>query len=114
MTLTQISFDRDFIVADIEVLNGGGTAMGFAWEINGGAIIEDDTGATYRLLHPKDNSDLVVEPGERLTGSLTFVGRVQSEATELTLTTNPTAGPDRESNEHTGGPRFVFEIPLDQ
>lgn len=47
----------------------------------------DDAGNRYALNPPPDNEMVTVDEGQRLQGTLTFLGRVDPAATELTLHT---------------------------
>lgn len=48
----------------------------------------DDFGNPYRYDHRGSNPDLRIAPGQELTGSVVFLGRVPAEATTFSLKTN--------------------------
>lgn len=106
LKLESISFDDEFITVNFTAINGSIGTIGLAWDGRQGVILEDDTGHTYPFLPPEDNETLEIEEGERLSGSLIFIGKLREDATSLHLIFNPEGHKDDTS---TSSPYFSFE-----
>ncbi len=80
-----ISLGPTSIAVEVEALNG------FTQEItlNGpGVHLVDDLGNSYNFVEPEQNAQMNVAPGAVLSGTLTFIGRVDKDATSLRLLIN--------------------------
>lgn len=70
---------------EIEAVNG------FTEEIllnDFGIHLVDDLGNPYNFVEPEQNPELTVAPGAVLSGTLTFLGRIEAEAESLRLVIN--------------------------
>lgn len=70
---------------EIEAVNG------FTEEIllnDFGLHLVDDLGNAYNFVEPEQNPELAVAPGAVLSGTLTFLGRIEAEAESLRLVVN--------------------------
>ncbi|QKY68547.1 hypothetical protein [Lentibacillus sp. CBA3610] len=95
LTLEQISFEEDHITVDFnaenhsgfsEYLASGGRAKGSNL---GGITLQDDTGYDYRYVADDDSDRIKLEDQEKVTGTVSFAGRIQDDAQSLTLIFNP-------------------------
>lgn len=80
-----VSLGATSIGVEVEALNG------FTAEIvlnNRGVHLVDDLGNAYNFVEPEQNSSMKVAPGAVLSGTLTFIGRVEEDATSLRLLIN--------------------------
>lgn len=111
--ISQVRFEPNAIELDVEILNGyDGTA-----ELHGGLTkhhmyLTDDLGNEHPLSPSPDNENLEVEKGESLEGALVFLGRVDPDATELTV--HSYGGKDDRQNPHFGNVDMDLAIPLEQ
>ncbi|MFD1363261.1 hypothetical protein [Lentibacillus salinarum] len=94
-TLEQISFEEDHITVDFNAENHSGfsqylASAGRAKSSNlGGITLQDDTGYDYRYVADDDSDRIELEDQEKVTGTVSFAGRIQDDAQSLTLTFNP-------------------------
>ncbi|WP_058309023.1 hypothetical protein [Gracilibacillus massiliensis] len=94
-TLEQINFKEDHITVDFNAENFTGysqylASAGRAKGQNlGGITLEDDTGFDYRYIADEDSDRIELEDQEKVTGTVSFAGRIQEDATSLTLVFNP-------------------------
>ncbi|SHM74274.1 hypothetical protein [Gracilibacillus kekensis] len=94
-TLEQINFKEDHITVDFNAENFTGysqylASAGRAKGQNlGGITLEDDTGFDYRYIADEDSDRIELEDQEKVTGTVSFAGRIQEDATSLTLIFNP-------------------------
>ncbi|MFC0300746.1 hypothetical protein ACFFIS_07925 [Virgibacillus soli] len=107
VTVDSISFDEEYVIVHITAINGKDSYIKLTYNIWDGAKLVDDTGFEYHYLAPEDNRDLRIESGERLTGSLVFIGRLQDEAKSLNLTFNP--GNPQDNSKHDYDPKLIFK-----
>ncbi|ARK28592.1 hypothetical protein [Halalkalibacter krulwichiae] len=105
-TIESIEFGEEVITVNVNVKNGRLGDIFFAHTGRKGLVLEDDTGVQYPFLPPNDNEGLMIGTGEQLSGALVFLGRVNGEAKELSLTVNPHR---KDDNERTSTPYFFFE-----
>lgn len=93
LQIKGITFADDNIALDVAVVNGHNQTI----QLNQSEmLLRDDIGNTYRLSAPPQNQQLEVAAGQRLEGTLIFLGRVAPGATSLTLTTNDKFGGEQE------------------
>ncbi|QKY69791.1 hypothetical protein [Lentibacillus sp. CBA3610] len=94
-TLETITFEEDHISVDFNAENHTGysqylASKGRAQGDNlGGITLEDDTGYVYRYVADSDSDRIKFEDGEKVTGTVSFAGRIQDDAESLTLIFNP-------------------------
>lgn len=111
--ISQVRFGPNAIEVDVEILNGfDGTA-----ELHGSIPerrmrLTDDLGNEHPLSPPPDNENLEVEKGESLEGTLVFLGRLDPDATELTV--HSFGGKDGRQNPRLGHVDMDLAISLDQ
>ncbi|MDE5414283.1 hypothetical protein [Alkalihalobacterium chitinilyticum] len=106
LTIESVHLGEEFITIDIQAINGASNNVFLSWGGKNSMILQDDTGVTYPFLPPERNHNLEIKIGERLSGSLIFVGRINGEATSLHLKTNPNGSEDKDA---TDMPSFFFE-----
>ena len=53
-----------------------------------GIHLVDDLGNAYNFIEPEQNAELEVAPGAVLSGTLTFLGRIEADASSLRLLVN--------------------------
>lgn len=117
--MVGIEVRRTAIAVKIDVVNGHTDTVELTGRTNAGAFLIDDTGVSYKLSRPEDNSDLQLGPGDQLTGSLVFFWRIPPEASSVTLKMN-VYDPDDEVGDddryhQASQPRFqIDDIPLMQ
>ncbi|WP_413381989.1 hypothetical protein [Alkalihalobacillus sp. 1P02AB] len=107
LTVETIHFDEEFITIDVTSINGHNYASDLSNLNRKGITLTDDTGFHYHFLPPEDNEKLTIEPDERLSGSLIFIGKLQEDAQSLTLTFNELAKGFEDS---TGFPHPYFHF----
>lgn len=109
-----VSLGPTSIALEVEALNG------FTEEItlnNLGVHLVDDLGNSYNFVEPEQNAEMNVAPGAVLSGTLTFIGRVEEDATSLRLLINtfePDETVDMADRFHlTNSPAFqIDDIPV--
>ncbi|WP_130859432.1 hypothetical protein [Gracilibacillus phocaeensis] len=95
LTLEQIAFEEDHITVDFNAENQSGfdqtlASAGRAKGSNlGGITLQDDTGYDYRYVADDDSDRIQLEDQEKVTGTISFAGRIQEDAQSLTLIFNP-------------------------
>lgn len=95
LTLEQIAFEEDHITVDFNAENLSGfsktlASAGRAKGSNlGGVTLQDDTGYDYRYVADDDSDRIELEDQEKVTGTISFAGRIQDDAQSLTLIFNP-------------------------
>lgn len=110
--LQQVRFTANTIELEVEILNGRDGPI----QLNGGLNsrrlhVGDDVGNEYPFSPPTDNEAVEVAEGESLEGTLVFLGRVDREATELTV--HSYGGADNQSPGFPGVDMDIV-IPLEQ
>lgn len=106
LTVESIRFDEELITIDIAAINGSDASVYLTDNGREGAVLKDNTGFRYQFLPPEDNKDLKIAKGERLSGSLIFIGQLKDEAASLDLVFNPKG---QENSEYTDTPTFNLE-----
>lgn len=80
---------------------------------HGDSYVEDDLGNRYVLIPPLEGERLEVDEGGRLAGVLVFAGRIQPDASSLTVVMNEGGGAS-DDNRFTDAPTFrAGPFPLD-
>lgn len=111
-TLEEITFEEDHIAVDFNAQNGAGYEVYLASEGRaeggdlGGITLEDDTGFDYRYVAESGPDHIILEEKEEVTGTASFMGRIEDDATTLTLIFNPNGSED-DPEEYD--PKFSFE-----
>lgn len=94
-TLEQIAFKEDHISVDFNAENHSGfsqylASAGRAKSSDlGGITLQDDTGYDYRYVADEDTDRIQLEDQKKVTGTVSFAGRIQDDAKSLTLRFNP-------------------------
>ena len=110
LIVSAVRFGDTGTSVDMTVING--SEYDISLNRNGGnMMLVDDLENEYPVVPPPDNDDLEVAEGEQLEGSFNFSGRVNPEATSLTLVTSDVGG--SQSSKSTRNPEFRIDIPLD-
>ncbi len=102
VTLESIAFEDDYISVKFMVQNGYRAYVKLDLD---GVALEDDTGFFYSF----QPVDLRVEENERMEGTLNFIGRLDDEASSLTLSFNQEADDDDMERDDTQYPKIVFD-----
>lgn len=96
VALAGIVFRNDGISADFVVSNNGSSPVVLAGLPT---YLFDDTNNRYPLVAPTDNPQLRVDSGTNIEGTFAFSGRIDDDATEISLTFNAGGSPDDPSTQ---------------
>ncbi|WP_420454296.1 hypothetical protein [Rubrivirga sp.] len=105
--ISAVRFDDTQTTVDATVVNGHDDAIKL--NTSDDMKLVDNLGNEYLLVPPGGNDEVEVAAGEQLQGSFNFAGRMNPEATSVTLLTNPDFG---SGAEYTERPEYRIEIPL--
>lgn len=92
LTLESMSFHDEYITVNISVINAAEFDIDL---VNGGrdaAVLEDNTGLSYYFMPPHRNERIQIKEGEKMSGSLIFVGMLPEEATSVNFILNDKFG----------------------
>ncbi|MGF1478974.1 MAG: hypothetical protein ACFB4I_05730 [Cyanophyceae cyanobacterium] len=103
LQITKIAFAQDHIVLEISVTNDSETAIALN---QSETILQDNLGNIYEIIPPPENPRLEILPGETISGTLTFLGRIAPSAASLKLIANQNG-----SNSHqASNPTIITNI----
>lgn len=106
LQIKNISFEPELITVNLAATNSSKQAIALN---QSQMLLQDNLGNQYNLLPLPENAELEITSGETLSGELMFIGRINAEATSLSLITNE--GEDEQTQ--TTYPRIVVEgIPV--
>lgn len=102
VTLGSVSFDRSGLEMSVIIANDRADSVALA---GSRTFATDDVGSVYPLVPLADNPQLVVEAGTTVEATLGFSGRVDDEATEVSVVFNVDGS---QTDENTRQPSFAF------
>lgn len=108
LRVTGLRFREDHVALDLAFTNGAD----FEQELNNlgdSFVLRDDLSNVYRLSPPPANSEVRVAQGTTMEGEFVFLGRLNPQATRLTVLTNEEYGG---GEDFSRDPRMVVDIPL--
>ncbi len=109
LRVTGVRFEGDHIAVDIAFTNGSDREQKLNQYSNNDFVLRDDAGNVYHLSAPPNNGDVSVPAGQSLEGEFVFLGRINPQATALTLVTNEDYGSD---TDYARDPKMTIQIPM--
>lgn len=109
LRVTSVRFEGDHIAVDLAFTNGTDHEQELNENNRNDFVLRDDIGNVYHLSAPPNNGDVSVPAGQSLEGEFVFLGRINPQATALTLVTNESYGSD---TDYARDPKMTIQIPM--
>ena len=109
LRVTAVRFENDHIAVDLEFTNGTENEQELNSTSRNDFVLRDNLGNVYNLSAPPNNGDVKVPAGQSIAGEFVFLGRINPQATALTLVTNERYGGDQD---YSRDPKMTIQIPM--